>query len=465
MKRLCACAFVLAALLPTPGFALDAPAQTGPTNWFVRTDFLGGISSAPGSFATLPPGATGGHQTSYQPQEYFGAGAGIGYQFSAWGVPFRAVFDGSLSFRHDTDVAVVPGGTPNYKGNLQTVDLRLSLLADVLDLGWGRFYVGGGIGAARVRTEVEFEGTPTSVVNAQWKASPSFEAGIAFTGLSRRVIPYLGYRFRWVGDTESGTFPDGSKVRYKNFNIHDIMLGFTVPLQGDSTASYAYVDPTPSMASSEKLWTGFHVGAFGGWGVAEDFNVTGLTNSTGIPYNATNNYGLGSDGPLAGGEIGVDWQWRWIVLGLSGEAGVLSLDGSATDPASPGGDTKTSISSDWYGGMSVRGGLAYDRFLAFGRIGAFYLNADAKTVDNCSTAPCGAATAFASENDILFGWFLGAGAEYALGKHWSIGAEYRFFHLNDNLQPAGTATGAGAVAQEVTRKPINAARASINFRW
>ncbi len=456
---------MLAAFLPAAAFAIDLPADSGQTNWFVRTNFLGGISSAPGSFATLPPGATGGHQTSYQPQEYFGAGAGLGYRFSAWGVPFSAVFDSSLSFRHDTDVAVVPGGTPNYKGNLQAVDLRLSLLADVLDFGWGHFYVGGGIGATRVRTEVEFEGTPTSVVSTDWKASPSVEAGIAFTGFSRRVIPYVGYRFRWVGDTESGTFSDGSKVRYKNFNIHDIMLGFNVPLQPYTPTTSVYVDLNPSVVPSEKFWTGFHVGAFGGWGVAEDFKVGGLADSTGTPYNAANTYGLGSNGPLAGGEIGVDWQWRWVVLGLSGEAGALALDGSATDPASPGSDTKTSLSSDWYGGMSVRAGLAYDRFLAFGRVGAFYLNADAKTVDNCTVAPCGPATASASENDILFGWFLGAGAEYALSDHWSVGAEYRFFHLNDNLQPAGTSSSLGAVAQEVERRPINAARASINFRW
>jgi outer membrane immunogenic protein len=453
---------VLAALLPTSGFALDFPAHSGQSGWFVEPWFLGSISSAPGSFAVLPSGATGGDQTSYQPQEFFGAGAGLGYGFSAWGVPFRAVFDSSLNFRHDTDVAVVPGGTPNYKGNLQTVDLRVSLLADVLDFGWGRFYVGGGIGATRVRMEVEFEHTPTSVVNAEWKASPSVEAGIAFTGFSRRVIPQIAYRFRWIGETESGAFSDGSKVRYKDFNVHDIMFGFTIPLFPDETGSPAMAftggAPVTAMpAPMENLWTGFHVGAFGGWDFAEDFNVRGLTTAAGAPFYAANTYGVGGDGPLGGGEIGVDWQWRWVVLGLSGEAGILNRDGSATDPASAG-NAKTTISSDWYGGMSVRGGLAYDRFLAYGRVGAFYLNTEAKTVDS-------AIPASAKEDDILFGWFLGAGAEYALGDHWSIGAEYRYFHLNDDLQPVGT-TGAGAaVAQDTVRNPIQAARASINFRW
>ncbi len=464
LKRIWAFAPLLAAFLPGSAPALDL------TDWFVQTRFLGSVSSAPGDFATLPPGATGSDQTSYQPQEYFGAGAGLGYHFSAWGIPFSAVVDGSLNFRHDTDVAPLPAGAPNYHGNLQTVDLRLSLLADVLDLGWGRFYVGGGIGAARVRTEVEFEHTPTSVVNATWKASPSFEAGIAFTGFSRRVIPHIAYRFRWVGDVDSGTFPDGSKVRYNDFNIHDFMFGFTIPLavDGGSFAPYAFAGDAPVAqiaAAGEAFWTGFHVGAFGGWGMGNNFDVSGLaTTPGGVPYNAANTYSLDSDGPFAGGEIGVDWQWGWVVLGLSGEVGYLGLDGSATDPASPGGDTSTTFSSDWYGGMSVRGGLAYERLLGYGRVGVMYVNAEAKTTDSCTAAPCGPTTASASEQDILFGWFLGAGAEYAFNNRWSVGAEYRFIHLNDDLQPQGTSS-IGPVAQDFDVRHIQAGRASINYRW
>ena len=325
----------------------------------------------------------------------------------------------------------------------------------MLDFGWGRFYVGGGIGGTRVRTEVEFEGTPTSVVNTEWKPSPSFEAGIAFTGFSRRVIPYVAYRFRWIGETESGTFADGSKVRYKDFNVHDIMFGFTVPLQ-------KYAPPTQLRRADalgrtwRELLDGLSCRRFRRLGHRTGLRRDRAATPAGVPYNAANTYSLASDGSLAGGEIGVDWQWRWLVLGLSGEAGVMDLDGTATDPASPGGDTTTKFSSDWYGGMSVRGGLAYDRLLAYGRVGAFYLNAEAKTLDNCTTAPCSAATASASEEDILFGWFLGAGLEYAIGNHWSIGGEYRFFHPNDNLQPAGTSSSrervAGSQAQPDPRR-------------
>ena len=465
MKKFQAFAFVLSALLPTAALALDIPAKPGVPGWFVQPRFIFSLSSAPGAFSVLPPGATGSDQTSYQPQEYFGTGTGIGYQFSAWGVPFRAVLDGSLNFRHDTDVEPLPAAVPTYKGNLQTIDLRLSLLADVIDFGWGRFYVGGGIGGARVRTEVELENPPTSVVNVEWKASPSFEAGIVFTGFSSRVIPHIAYRYRWIGEVESGVFATGEKVRYSDFNIHDLMFGFIVPLQKYTPTTYVIVGPTPAAIPGESFWTGFHVGAFGGWALAQDFSATGLATVADVPYNALNSYDLEANGVFAGGEIGVDWQMGWVVLGLAGEGGVLNLDEEATDPASAGGDTVTSFSTDWYGGMSVRGGLAYDRFLAYGRVGAFFLNAEASTSDACTAVPCSASTASATDNDILFGWYLGGGLEYALGDHWSIGGEYRYYHPNDALHPVGTSSSVGAVAQDIELEPFHAARASINLRW
>lgn len=458
-------------LLFAVGLTLVAPASGsaqdlgGPPDWFVQTRSIVGWSHAPGDFTALPPGATGGDQTSYQPQEYFGAGVGLGRELSLFGLPFRAVVDGSLNFRHDTDVAALPAGSPEYAANLQTLDLRLSLLADIVDLGWGRLYVGGGLGAARVRTEVEIEGTPTSVVETTWKASPSAELGIAFTGFSRRIIPHIGYRFRWIGDVDSGTFATGERLRYSDFHIHDIMFGFKVPLGPAEQSTQALFEPVLTGEPSEGVWTGFHVGAFGGWAKAEDFDVSGLASPAGVPYNAANTYALGGDGAFAGGEIGVDWQWRWLVLGLAGEAGFLGLEDSAADPASAGSDTVTEFSTDWYGAISMRGGLAYENLLAYGRLGAAYLNAEAETTDACTAAPCGAATASASEEDVLFGWFLGAGLEYAFGRHWSVGGEYRYWRVNDDLQPAGTSSTLGAVAQNVGIDRIHVARAGLNFRW
>src|SRR5688572_5676238 len=135
LSRLLALAGVVAGCcLPVSGLAQDLLAPAGAYGWFVRTHANVGLSTASGEFEVAPPGAIGEDQTSYEPQEFFGAGAGIGRGFTAFGLPFRATVDGSLNFRHDTDVrADFPSGVfAEYQDNLQVWDIRASLLADVL---------------------------------------------------------------------------------------------------------------------------------------------------------------------------------------------------------------------------------------------------------------------------------------------------------------------------------------------
>ena len=40
----------------------------------------------------------------------------------------------------------------------------------------------------------------------------------------------FAYRFRWFGDTESGTFSDGAQIDYENAHIHEVMFGVSVPV-------------------------------------------------------------------------------------------------------------------------------------------------------------------------------------------------------------------------------------------
>lgn len=463
---------VLTCLLPGAALAGDLPLPAD-TGWFVRTRALIGLADSPGSFSTFPAGATGEHQTSYTPQEYFGVGAGVGYGFQAWGIPMRAVVDGSLNFRHDVDVdAKFPSGVATkYQGNIRTWDIRLSLLADVLRTGWGRFYVGGGLGASYVSTLSEIESIGQFEVNRQWKPVPSVEAGIVFDGFSRRVIPEVSYRFRYVGDLESGTFPGGEKLRYEHLQIHDFTFGFRVPLEPQplSRTAVALYEPTPdALPSDGRHFNGFHVGVFGGGGFANEIKADGLTipDGSATPYNPPQStYGLSDTNFVAGGQLGVDWQWRWLVLGLQGEAGYLGFEDSSTDPSSPGGDTKTTIKTKWYGAVSARAGVAWDRLLLYGRVGVGFIDAEGKTVDTCSTGGCSATTVNAAEDRVLMSFTPGVGLEYAFNDHWSLGAEYRYIYVWDGVWPEGAASDGNYYRQEVQLNRIHTARAGINYRW
>jgi outer membrane immunogenic protein len=241
------------------------------------------------------------------------------------------------------------------------------------------------------------------------------------------------------------------------------MLGFTIPLQSEGLRGSL---PTGFTTASPMAynWTGFHVGGFGGWAFG-DIDATGLESTVGTFYNISNTYGFDDNGFVAGAQVGVDWQWRWFVLGLGADAGFLDLDGSVVDPTSPGGDTVTSFSSDFHATITARGGVAFDRLLVFAKGGVAFLNAEAETVDACVIAPCGPLTVSASDEDVLFGVTAGGGLEYALTDRWSAGAEYRWVHIFDELHPAGFVTPSDPFSQIVTVNDTHTVRGSLNFRW
>jgi outer membrane immunogenic protein len=130
--------------------------------------------------------------------------------------------------------------------------------------------------------------------------------------------------------------------------------------------------PAPMLSTTPIAynWSGFYIGAHGGWGFGD---------------------GAFDDGFVVGGQIGINWQWNNFVLGVEG-------DGSFVDFGSV--DSVESIRG--------RAGIAFDRFLAYGTGGA----------------------AFADFDD--FGWVAGGGVEYALTDFVSVGVEYLHYEFDDD---------------------------------
>lgn len=225
------------------------------------------------------------------------------------------------------------------------------------------------------------------------------------------------------------------------------------------------IEPVPAMApvAVGYDWSGFYVGAFAGWGWGE-VDTDDLETAGGGGYNGSLPYSFDADGFLGGAQVGGDWQWNWLVFGVGGEFGYLGLDGSDPDPLSPGLDTVASFESDWYGAVTGRLGVAFNRVLIYGRGGAAFLNAEASIVDACIAAPCGGALINATDDDILAGWTAGAGAEIAIGQNWSIGGEYRYYDFGDGLDPAGLLGGV-TFSAPADLENVHTGRASINFRW
>jgi opacity protein-like surface antigen len=104
------------------------------------------------------------------------------------------------------------------------------LLNGYLDLGsWYRVspYIGGGVGAARVRVS-DFQSTATppftaGASNSQWNFAWAAMAGVGYA-ISPNIIADVGYRYLNLGDVKSATDPSGT-MTFKNIASHQVRVG------------------------------------------------------------------------------------------------------------------------------------------------------------------------------------------------------------------------------------------------
>jgi len=202
-----------------------------------------------------------------------------------------------------------------------------------------------------------------------------------------------------------------------------------------ANAADMYV-PTPAAGYKDvpaPLWTGFYIGANGGYAWSEFSDQ--LAN-----YNNANTFsGLSPKGGFGGGQIGYNWEGIWhphLVLGVEADIEGAGIEGKATwlPGFSSGGTPVTVVSEsrlDWFG--TVRGllGYAFDNALIYATGGFAYgqvhnSQADSRpvifTVDRTAT-----------------GYTVGGGVEYQLSPAWSVKTEYQFIDLGKSDPVSATA--------------------------
>src|SRR2546423_9368733 len=113
--------------------------------------------------------------------------------------------------------------------------------------------------------------------------------------------------------------------------------------------SKAAVAPAPP---PECNWTGFYLGVNvgGQWGHSEDNDIDDYwTHGSGLTAGTAQKWGYDENGVVAGGQVGYNFQWNWLVLGVEAEGGYMDLDGRGNEPWSgpPGGPNLVHSDSDF----------------------------------------------------------------------------------------------------------------------
>jgi outer membrane immunogenic protein len=174
----------------------------------------------------------------------------------------------------------------------------------------------------------------------------------------------------------------------------------------DMAVKAAPVAPLPMVYN----WTGFYIGANGGWG--QSHNCLDFITAVGTVAS-----GCGDrSGGLAGGQIGYRWQANQFVFGLEAQGDWANLSNtrvSLLDPA-----LSSTVKTDGIGLFTAQLGWAWNASLFYVKGGAAVTSNRLDIFDNIAGI-----NVFSASNT-RWGGALGVGWEYGFAPNWSIGIEY-----------------------------------------
>jgi len=208
-------------------------------------------------------------------------------------------------------------------------------------------------------------------------------------------------------------------------------------------------------------WTGFYIGlnVGGQFGHSEDKDLD--------DYNGFDRpWGYDESGVVAGGQVGYNYQWNWLVLGVEAEGGYMNLDGRGLEPgpyfgATP--DTRGESDSDFFTTIRGRLGFAFGHWLFYGTGGGIGVNYETRVIDDCNTGNCLPGLIDAHKTEFDWGWTGGGGIEYMFGCHWTARFEYLRYQL-DRQDFSGVSNFGGTFRFNANTEG-NIIRGGLNYKF
>ena len=246
-------------------------------------------------------------------------------------------------------------------------------------------------------------------------------------------------------------------------------------------------------------WTGFYVGGNAGYGWQDDSAVTVtpadqvaafLINSdptTFTPVSPPVSFKIA--GALVGVQAGYNWQFnqRWLV-GVETDFNFSDIKGGGLSNSGASNRPFRSIADEqlkWFGTVRARLGLlATPSILIYGTGGFAYGRIEqnahfqlarstfpfsAGVGNDGVTCPPGFVDCYVgSSSRTAAGWTAGGGLEYAIGKNWTVKAEYLYVNLGSNVfsQRAIAFSGTqSTLATGFSDTTFHTVRAGINYKF
>ena len=193
-------------------------------------------------------------------------------------------------------------------------------------------------------------------------------------------------------------------------------------------------------------WSGFYIGANGGWGSSR--NCWDLQSVTGVGFVGPISEGChNATGGVAGGQIGYRWQTGAWVFGVEGQGDWANLRGSnLSSPQALTAAVTNQTTIDAFGMIVGKAGYAMNNAL-------FYVNSGVAIASSKFRGILtGTGLTIDSANEVRLGYAAGAGIEYGFAPNWSAAVEYDHFFMDqsaNDMKVLGVTTRTDTMHQDV----------------
>jgi outer membrane immunogenic protein len=231
------------------------------------------------------------------------------------------------------------------------------------------------------------------------------------------------------------------------------VLGMAAPAAAADLGARPYSKVAPAMVAAMYDWSGFYIGANGGWGSSrkcwDSTTAAGVFVAAEGCHNAT--------GGVAGGQVGYRLQSSAWVFGLEAQGDWASLRGTNQSLTTPANTNRSRI--DAFGLFTGQVGYAMNNALLYVKGGAAVTD---DRFDVWTTA--GNVLVSTGNAHSRVGATAGAGIEFGFAPDWSAGVEYDHLFMGSKLTtfaaPLGAITGTERIRQDVDLVTVR-----VNYRW
>jgi opacity protein-like surface antigen len=407
----------------------------------------------------------------------YGGHAGYNWQFDRTVAGFELDFSGTdIKGASPTSFAgVESASTTTNIAYLGSIRARLGwspldsvLLYGTAGLGWERLDRNSLIVSPAQAGTQTFASVATSN-HFGWVAGAGVEAKLPGSNWIGR-LEYLHYDFGTI--ESSGLINTNIFVPSSAGNHHLDILRAGLSYKFGDPAAVAAVPyaKAPAMSGATTHWAGFYLGAHGGY-AWKDNDFSQVVNFN----NVAQVRGIKSQGWLAGGHAGYNWQYVRIVTGLETDFSFSGLNGNSATITGPGefpGFSETAWLGDRVKYLATSrarlGWLPVETVLLYATGGL--------TWERLERSRAMITSGFGVVDDFRqripsdhFGGVIGAGAEWMpWGPNWIGRLEYLhydFGKVQDTVTRTSTVPGIASYSEKRGRQTIEALRAGISYKF